>query len=232
MLFRSDISSLDEINNALEQIKNADLSSFSLTDAQVAFVALGGDASGAKTSVDALRTALRNLDGTTATTTVTNNVYNNTYNRTSTTPAKNASGGIYDGAFLSWVAEDGPEAIIPLGSERRNRGIDLWLQAGEILGVAEFAEGGIMAPYGKALDSLPDEAWDEGDTPKPSPMGGNGGGGGNTFSITVEANPTFQIEGGDSEDILDKLRDKQRELAELRGGAMADQLEDIVSNMV
>ena len=227
-----DISSLDEINNALEQIKNADLSSFSLTDAQVAFVALGGDASGAKTSVDALRTALRNLDGTTATTTVTNNVYNNTYNRTSTTPAKNASGGIYDGAFLSWVAEDGPEAIIPLGSERRNRGIDLWLQAGEILGVAEFAEGGIMAPYGKALDSLPDEAWDEGDTPKPSPMGGNGGGGGNTFSITVEANPTFQIEGGDSEDILDKLRDKQRELAELLGGAMADQLEDIVSNMV
>lgn len=231
-----DISSLDEINSALEQLQNVDLSTFSLADAQAAFVALGGDATGAKTNVDALRTALTNLDGTTATTTLTNNVYNNTYNNTYSRAAQNANGGIYDGAMLSWVAEDGPEAIIPLGTKRRNRGIDLWLQAGEMLGVAEFAEGGIMAPYGNALESLPEDIWSDDDspTPKPAPVGGGTGGigsGGNTFTITVEASPTFQIEGGSGEDIIDKLREKQKELAELFGGAIADQLEDIVSNM-
>ena len=47
------------------------------------------------------------------------------------------------------------------------------------------------------------------------------------------ANPTFQIEGGESsEDILDKLKGKQKELAEIFGEAVAEQLEDIVSNMV
>ena len=38
--------------------------------------------------------------------------------------AQSAEGGIFDGAFLSWVAEDGPEAIIPLGANRRDRGLD------------------------------------------------------------------------------------------------------------
>ena len=139
---------------------------------------------------------------------------------------KSAQGGIFDGAFLSWVAEDGPEAIIPLGADKRNRGLDLWLQAGRALGVSEFADGGLMAPYTGLFEALPED----GEYTLPST--GNSSIGGNVIQVNAEVNPVFQIEGTDGEDIMDKLRSKQRELAELFGGAIADQLEDIVSNMV
>ncbi len=228
------IESMTQIKDALESIAGVDMSKFSVDAAATAIQSLTGDANSGKTSVDALRTALANLDEKTATTTI--NEYTNkiTTYKTNGSPTQNANGGIYDGAMLSWVAEDGPEAIIPLGSKRRGRGIDLWLQAGEMLGVTEFADGGIMAPYTGALEDLPaDFDDDDGDgSPKPIHTGSEGGHGGNSFSVSVSANPTFQITGGDSEDILDKLKGKQKELAELFGGALAEQLEDIVANMV
>lgn len=180
--------------------------------------------------VKQLKTQLDDLKGTYD---VTVNVkYKfSTANYTPGSVGKNAEGGIYDGRMLSWVAEDGPEAIIPLSTKRRDRGIDLWLQAGQMLGVAEFAEGGILAPYTGVIENLPDDAWDGGDgNPKPIATGSSGG---NTFTISVAANPTFEISGSDStENILDKLKSKQKELAEILGGALADQLEDIVANMV
>lgn len=143
-----------------------------------------------------------------------------------TVTAHSAYGGIFDGAFLSWVAEDGPEAIIPLGSDKRSRGLDLWLQAGRALGVTEFADGGLMAPYTGLFEALPEG----GDYDLPST--GSGSSGNKVIQVNAEVNPVFQIEGSDGEDILDKLKSKQRELAELFGGAIADQLEDIVSNMI
>lgn len=223
------IENLSQINTALETLSTIDLSTFSLANAQAAFSALSGEASGLKTNVDSLRSSLNNLDGTKATVTITTERVTNYTTNGST--VKNANGGIYDGAFLSWVAEDGPEAIIPLSTKRRDRGIDLWLQAGQMLGVAEFAEGGILAPYTGVIENLPDDAWDGGDgNPKPIATGSSGG---NTFTISVAANPTFEISGSDStENILDKLKSKQKELAEILGGALADQLEDIVANMV
>lgn len=139
----------------------------------------------------------------------------------------NAQGGIYDGAFLSWVAEDGPEAIIPLGNDKRSRGLDLWLQAGRELGVTEFADGGLMAPYTGIFESLP-----EGDGEVSLPYAGSSTSNSNSFNVSVEVNPSFQIAGNDSGDILEKLKEKQNELAELFGGAIADKLEDIVMNMV
>lgn len=231
------INDLSELQSKLQEISAIDPSGLSFEAAAASLSALGGDATATKQKLDQALASLKALDGQSATTTLTNNVYNNTYNTTTTKAAQSANGGIFDGAMLSWVAEDGPEAIIPLGAKRRDRGIDLWLQAGEMLGVAEFADGGIMEPYGNALEALPESAFSEDDSPAPAPApvggGNNGGGGGNTFTISVEANPTFQIEGGSSaDDILDKLKEKQRELAELFGGAIADQLEDIVSNMV
>ena len=43
------------------------------------------------------------------------------------------------------MAEEGsPEAIIPLGQNRRQRGIELWKKAGQHLGVKGFARGGIV----------------------------------------------------------------------------------------
>ena len=63
-----------------------------------------------------------------------------------------ATGGIADGsdggmvrggAQLITVAEEGsPEMIIPLSSQRRQRGIELWEKAGNMLDVPGFARGG------------------------------------------------------------------------------------------
>lgn len=57
---------------------------------------------------------------------------------------KNANGSFVGGKTLSWVGEDGPEVIIPLGGKRRKRGLDLWHQAGAMLGVSQHAEGGFV----------------------------------------------------------------------------------------
>lgn len=231
------IESLDQLNGALETLSSVDLSSFSLAEAQAAFTALGGDADGCKTKVDNLRSALDQLDGksTSSTHTHTNLTINRTISIAGGRVALNAEGGIYDGAMLSWVAEDGPEAIIPLGSKRRDRGIELWLAAGEMLGVTEFADGGIVAPYAGVLEKLPEDSWDDegggSDEPKPVHVGGSGGGNG-PISVSVAANPVFHIEGGNSsEDILSKIKAHQTEIAEILGGAFADQLEDILTNM-
>lgn len=52
----------------------------------------------------------------------------------------NADGGIIEKQTLSWLAEgDQPEAVIPLSSSKRSRGIELWQQAGEALGVMDVA---------------------------------------------------------------------------------------------
>lgn len=232
----TEASGLGELSTAIEALNGLDLSAFSLTDAQVAFVALGGDASGCKTQVDGLLSSLRALDGLTATATISVTYGGAAYLAVNQKAQTNANGGIYDGAMLSWVAEDGPEAIIPLGSKRRSRGLDLWLQAGEMLGVTEFAGGGILSPYSGAMENLPDVAWDDDDGDgKPKPIqttGSSIGSGGNSFSVSVAANPVFQIEGGEADSILDKLKDRQRELAEIFGSAIAEQLEDIVANMV
>lgn len=52
----------------------------------------------------------------------------------------NADGGIIEKQTLSWLAEgDQPEAVIPLSASKRSRGIELWQQAGEALGVMDAA---------------------------------------------------------------------------------------------
>lgn len=66
-------------------------------------------------------------------------------------PFKFADGGLVNGTTLSYVGEDGPEAIIPLGSKRRKRGLDLWNQAGAMLGVPGYANGAIVG--GKSAGS-------------------------------------------------------------------------------
>ena len=64
------------------------------------------------------------------------------------------------GAELSWLGEEGKEYVIPTVPGRRGRGIALWQQAGEDLGVldsngeiAAHANGGIVGPGGEELAS-------------------------------------------------------------------------------
>ena len=56
---------------------------------------------------------------------------------------KHAEGGILSTPHMGLVAEDGPEAIIPLNGKRRTRSIDLWQRAGQALGVRAYAQGGM-----------------------------------------------------------------------------------------
>ena len=48
---------------------------------------------------------------------------------------KHALGGLMLGRHVGIVAEAGPEMIIPLSKDKKKRGIDLWQQTGQMLGV-------------------------------------------------------------------------------------------------
>jgi tape measure domain-containing protein len=64
-----------------------------------------------------------------------------------------ANGGILNKPHVGLVAEDGAEAIIPLSSKRRKRGLDLWVAAGKALGVRAYADGGITDNSEKIADA-------------------------------------------------------------------------------
>lgn len=62
---------------------------------------------------------------------------------TSGVPGFFDGGIVRGGAQLIKVAEEGsPEMVIPLSSQRRQRGLDLWEKAGQMLGVPGFFRGG------------------------------------------------------------------------------------------
>ena len=210
-------AAMDELNAATADSAKSSLSGVSST------------ASSAKGNVDAVKTAMDNLDGTSATVTI-----NVKKNGSTDVSVPHATGGIFSSAHVGLVAEDGPEAIIPLGAKRRDRGLDLWMEAGKMLGVNAYADGGILGPYADMFESLPEDTWsDDGNGSGDYKPTGNGGTGGNIVQVTVDVNPEYKIEGtgGDPDAILDAIRAHQNELAELLGAAMADQLEDIITNM-
>lgn len=78
--------------------------------------------------------------------------------------ALSAEGRFVDGPLLSLVGEDGPEYIVPVGAKHRDRGVELWTQAGKALGVMgsdggipAFAEGGLVGADEREI-STPFEA--------------------------------------------------------------------------
>ena len=64
----------------------------------------------------------------------------------SITPQKHAAGGyVSGGPQLSWLAEEGyGEFVIPTNPSRRSRALELYEQAGQVLGVTAHAEGGYV----------------------------------------------------------------------------------------
>lgn len=134
------------------------------------------------------------------------------------TIAGNAEGSIVTGPLLSWVGEDGPEAIIPLGSKRRDRGMDLWLQAGRALGVKEYAEGGMVGDVPLSGDSS--------DSPS-----GNSGSNGDKGQIVVNMNPVFNINGEGGNDTVNSIKEKLKELINEMSGELASRLLESYANM-
>ena len=172
--------------------------------------------------------------------------------------ASNAEGDIIDSPILSWVGEDGPEAIIPLGGKRRSRGLSLWEKAGELLGVRKYAEGGLIGNPRYSPNPLQnnDDLNYINDTLSKAPRGNNefsedttedapitgevpvkaeqdDGGRKTEVSVNVTLNPTFQINGssGNEADIVRVFRAHMKELADEIGGELAERLEMVFSNM-
>lgn len=64
-------------------------------------------------------------------------------------PLQNANGSRVDSPILTWVGENNNrEYIIPVSSGKRQRGLDLWMQAGKDLGVMNNADGGVYGGSG------------------------------------------------------------------------------------
>lgn len=132
--------------------------------------------------------------------------------------AGNAEGSIVTRPLLSWVGEDGPEAIIPLGSKRRDRGMDLWLQAGRALGVKEYADGGMIGDVplsGGSSDS----------------SSGSSGNNGDKGQIVVNMNPVFNINGEGGNDTVNSIKEKLKELINEMSGELASRLLESYANM-
>lgn len=172
--------------------------------------------------------------------------------------AASADGRFVDSPMMSWIGEDGPEFVVPVGAKRRQRGIDLWQQAGEMLGVGRFADGGLaggrfrrrdtpghsagIVPFPKEKN-LPvwagqeDSGADRGKTDLSaggSTESGNASCGG--IKIEVNLNPTFQItesggNGTDDSSVAAMIQSHLREMADDLAGEIADKLEGVFGNM-
>ena len=130
---------------------------------------------------------------------------------------KHAWGGIMNSPHMAMVAEDGAEAIIPLSPSKRARGLDLWMNAGQLMGVQPYEDGGIV-----------------GDTTDVSTATATGGGG-NNVEIKVEVNPEFIIQakdaGFDGESLVALIKAHIREMVDDIGDELAERLARVFANM-
>lgn len=128
---------------------------------------------------------------------------------TSVSASLHAEGGLFGSPHLGLVAEDGPEAIIPLGSKRRGRGLDLWMQAGEALGVKAYADGGMA-----------------GNIPIASSDSDSGSG---KTNIIMNMSPTFNINSA-SDNELQFIKEKLLSLVDEVSAELAERISDVHSN--
>ena len=123
-----------------------------------------------------------------------------------------STGGIVKGgAQLITVAEEGsPEMVIPLSSQRRERGLKLWEKAGHMLGVPGFATGGIV---GDADEGIRNMQYDSGE----------GGAGGQTVQVEVGGiTIEIQVNGNESGNISEAIRAQANDIADTVAGVLVE----------
>ena len=163
---------------------------------------------------------------------------------------KHAEGGIMHAPHMAQVAEDGPEAIIPLGASSRSRGMAVWEEAGDILGA------NAPAPVGSNDNGLGDiipegngGAWSapqDGESGNDAPVyttatpGATGPAGGQgepavTVPVNITINPEIVIQaaaqGMSPEDIVALLKEHIRAMVDDISDEMAEKLARIFANM-
>lgn len=133
---------------------------------------------------------------------------------------KHAWGGIMNAPHYGLVAEDGPEAIIPLSPSKNGRALDLWMQTGRYLGVQPYADGDIVGDL----------------TPASVHTVSTGESTDNRYEINapISVQPEFNITVADSSDadtVLTAIRSNISVIADEVGGEIAEQMREIFSNM-
>lgn len=172
-------------------------------------------------------------------------------------PAKaHAAGGyVSGGPQLSWLAEEGyGEFVIPTNPSRRARALELYEQAGEMLGVGAHAVGGFV---GQAPQASPGQGmvstghmdgWEPGDghMPDSGAAGGWEAGAGSTpmpsgqgtptgmqVTVNVSMSPEFHISSQGSQGeagTVQAVRQQLREMADEIGWEIAEGLMEAFSN--
>ena len=178
---------------------------------------------------------------------------------TSVTVNAHAAGGyVSGGPQLSWLAEEGyGEFVIPTNPSRRTRALDLYEQAGKVLGVTAHAAGGyvgsdnfrntftgynffdgIVKNASVAYNEITEGISDNGEAQSYSPTSTSVENAGNSSGVPVQLNvkvePEFVIHGGDGqseEGIMQVIRRHMKEMADELGGEIAGKLEEVFSNM-
>ena len=190
--------------------------------------------------------------GGNGTTTVTTSI--SSYSAAGQAPSKHAAGGFVSGKQLSWLAEEGyGEFVIPTNPSRRARALELYEQAGAMLGVGAHAAGGYVGGNRDSISSgnhLADEEtasydYEEGALENGGSNGityydsGNSGGAdvaGNSMPIQINVNMAPEIniqssEGGNGENIAETVMERILGMVDELGGEMASRLIDVFSNM-
>lgn len=174
----------------------------------------------------------------------------------SITPQKHAAGGyVSGGPQLSWLAEEGyGEFVIPTNPSRRSRALELYEQAGQVLGVTAHAEGGYVSGSNTGLNTVDYNLFNE--TIKTVPRGyyettedntennpavfepvsttAPQQGANSPVSVNVSVSPEFVINGteGQSEaDIMAIIKKNMKSMADELGGEIAERLERVFENM-
>ena len=153
---------------------------------------------------------------------------------------QHASGGRVGlgGPEISWVGEEGLEYIIPTVPGRRQRGIELWEEAGQTLGVlgpgnqiSAHANGGAVgwkgaysydSDYGENVSENSDSNVNNISSDVVSEKSG----------ITVQVNlaPQFNISDASDSDVMKQIRSHIKELADELGNEIATMLSEAYEN--
>ena len=140
---------------------------------------------------------------------------------------KKANGGFIYDRILSWIGEDGPEVVIPLGANRRNRGIDLWKKAGQMMGIGNNAEGGAYgnaSAIGRLLESGGDNS-NSTETPSASTQNGNS-------KVTIEVGGiTIQVNGDGGGNLSQMIQEQAEEIKDTLCSILADAVDDGFKNV-
>ena len=195
------------------------LDTLTLSIVKAALDSVTAKANSASGAVASVKSELEALNGTTAHTYIY--VHEIRTSSSSGGYGGRAKGGIITSPELSWIGEDGPEAIIPLGSDKRDRALDLWYTAGHALGIPAYANGDIIGDIGTI----------ESDNDKPVHTIAPGG----NADITINSpiNMTINVEGASNpEAVYQAIVSKKLELADMLSGTISEVVKEELINKV